>query len=120
MLLGRLLADVGIRAGAETTRERATDVELHVGVGEQERLRVGVDRDELDTLQSRVDHPVDRVAATSADTNYLDHREIVLRSAEHVTLSDSPVARAAKGCEHAKTTTRLSTTGIPAETNSGL
>ena len=93
VLLGGLLTDLGIGAGAEPARERAADVELHVGVGEQQRLRVGVDRDELDALQSRVDHPVDRVAATAADSDDLDHREIVLRSAEHVTSSFSRVAR---------------------------
>jgi len=67
-----------------------TDIELHVGIRQQEGLRVGVDRDELDTLQSRIDHPVDRVAATAADTDHLDHREVVLRSAEHVTFFHLP------------------------------
>ena len=66
--------------------ERATDVELHVGVRQQQRLRVGVDRDELDALQAGVDHPVDGVAPTAADTDDLDDREIVLRSAEHQAL----------------------------------
>ena len=83
MLLGGLATDLGIGAGAEPARELATDVELHVGVGQQQRLRVGVDRDELDALQAGVDHAVDRVAATAADTDDLDHREVVLRSAEH-------------------------------------
>jgi hypothetical protein len=85
VLLGRLLADLGIGAGAEAAGEGAADVELDVGVGQQQRLGVGVDGDELDTLQARVDHAVDRVAPTAADSDDLDHREIVLRSAEHVT-----------------------------------
>ena len=83
VLFGRLLTDLGIGAGAEAAGERATDVELHVGVGQQQRLRVGVDGDELHTLQAGVDHPVDCVAATATDTDDLDHREIVLRSTEH-------------------------------------
>src|SRR5438046_921708 len=40
VLFGRLLADLGIRAGAEPARQRATDVELDVGVRQQEGLRV--------------------------------------------------------------------------------
>jgi len=57
--------------------------ELHVGIRQQQRLRVGVDRDELDALQPRVDHAVDGVAAAAADTDDLDHCQIVLRCAEH-------------------------------------
>ncbi len=83
MLFGGLLTDLGIGAGAEAARERATDVEFHVGVRQQQRLRVGVDGDELHAFQPRVDHAVDRVAAASTDTDNFDHREIVLRSTEH-------------------------------------
>jgi hypothetical protein len=70
-------SDLGIAAGAETAGEVATDVELDVGVAHEERLGIGVDRDELDTLQPRIDHPVDRVDAAAADTDDLDHSEIV-------------------------------------------
>ena len=35
VLLGGLTPDLGIGAGAESARELAADVELHVGVGEQ-------------------------------------------------------------------------------------
>ena len=83
VLFGGLATDLGIRARAETARELATDVELHVGVGEQQRLRVGVHRDELDTLEAGVDHAVHRVAATAADADDLDDCEVVLRTAEH-------------------------------------
>ena len=98
VLLGGLAPDLGIGAGAETAGELATDVELHVGVGEQQRLRVGVDRDELDALQPGVDHAVHRVAATAADADDLDDREVVLRSAEHrADLSFGPARRAEDG-----------------------
>ena len=92
VLFGGLATDLGIGAGAESARELAADVELHVGVGQQQRLRVGVDRDELDALQPGVDHAVDRVAATAADADDLDHREVVLRSAEHGLPSRLPVS----------------------------
>ena len=62
VLLGRLAADLGIAAGAEATGELAADVELHVGVAHEQRLGVGVDRDELDALEAGVDHAVDGVA----------------------------------------------------------
>ena len=84
VVLGGLPADLGVGAGAEAPRELAADVELDVGVAHEQRLRVGVDRDELDALQARVDHAVDGVAATAADTDDLDHREVVLRVAEHL------------------------------------
>src|SRR5690242_20973093 len=42
------------------------------------RLQVGVDRDELDALQRRRDHPVDGVAAASAGAHDLDPRPAVL------------------------------------------
>ena len=87
VLLGGLATDLGIGARAEPPRELAADVELHVGVGQQQRLRVGVDGDELDAFQAGVDHAVDGVAAATADTDDLDDREVVLRSAEHGDLS---------------------------------
>ena len=62
VLLGGLAADLGVGAGAEPAGELTTDVELHVGVAHEQRLRVGVDRDELDALQPGVDHAVDGVA----------------------------------------------------------
>jgi hypothetical protein len=44
-------ADARVGAGTETARQVASDVELHVGVGHQQGLGVGVDRDELDTAE---------------------------------------------------------------------
>ena len=80
VVLGGPAADLGIRAGAEPAGELAADVELDVGVAHQQRLRVGVDRDELDALEPDVDHAVDGVDAAAADADDLDHGEVVLRS----------------------------------------
>ena len=55
-------------------RRLCADVDLHVGVAHQERLRVGIDGDELDARQARVDHAVDGVRATAADADDFDHR----------------------------------------------
>ena len=45
-----------------------------------ERLRVGVDGDELDPGQAGVDHAVDGVRAAAADADDLDHGEVVAGS----------------------------------------
>ena len=79
VVLGGLAADLGVGAGAETAGQLAADVELDVGVGHQQRLRVGVDRDELDALEADLDHAVDGVDAAAADADDLDHGEVVVR-----------------------------------------
>ncbi len=59
------------------------DVDLDLGIGRLERLRVGVRRDELDAAQARVNHPADGVRAGAADADDLYDREIVT-AAVHV------------------------------------
>src|SRR3546814_17454369 len=83
VLLGSLTTDLGVGSGAEAAGELAADVELHVGVAHEQRLRVGVDGDELDALQACVDHAVDGVDAAAADPDDLDYRQVVLRVADH-------------------------------------
>src|SRR5262249_3113373 len=63
----------------EPAGELPADVQLHVGVAHQQRLGVGVDRDELDALQPDLDHPVDRVDPAAANADDLDDREVVVR-----------------------------------------
>ncbi len=79
VLLDGLAADLGARAGTEPARELLADLDLDVGLGVEERLRVGVDRDELDAFEVLVDHAVDGVAATAADAH--DFHASVLRRA---------------------------------------
>ena len=79
VVFGGLAADVGVGARAQTAGELAPDVELDVGVAHQQRLGVGIDRDELDALESLFDHPVHGVDAAPADTDDLDDRQIILR-----------------------------------------
>ena len=80
VVLGGLPADLGGSARAEAAGQLAADVELDVGVAHEQRLRVGVDRDELHTAEPDLDHPVDGVDATTADADHLDDGEVVLRS----------------------------------------
>jgi hypothetical protein len=83
VVLGGLLPDRRVRPGAEATGLLAADVELDVRVAHQQRLGVGVDGDELNALQTVLDHPVDGVDAASADTDDLDDRQVVLWCANH-------------------------------------
>jgi hypothetical protein len=69
-----LLAHVGVRAGAEATREARPELHLRRREVRLERLRVGVGRDELHALEAALDHRVERVAATTADAHHLDAR----------------------------------------------
>ena len=79
VVLGGLLADLGVGARTEAAGELAADVELDVGVAHQQRLRVGVDGDELDALEPDLDHPVDGIDTASTDADDLDNGQVVLR-----------------------------------------
>ena len=70
-LLGRRSADLGIRSGPQSPGDLAADVQLDVGVAHEKCLGVGVDRDELDSLEAGVDHPVDGVGTAAADSDHL-------------------------------------------------
>jgi len=71
ILFDRLPTDLRPRAGAEPARQLLPDLDLDVGAGVEERLRVGVHRDELDPLELLLNHAVDRVAAAAADPDDL-------------------------------------------------
>ena len=74
----RLPALVRVGTCAEPTGQVTTDVELDVGVAHQQRLGVGVDRDELHASQAGLDHAVDGVDAATADADDLDDGQVVL------------------------------------------
>jgi hypothetical protein len=79
VILGGVLADVRVRPRAEPACQLAADVELDVGVAHQQRLRVRIDRDELDALEADLDHAVDGVHPAAADADDLDDRQVVVR-----------------------------------------
>ena len=67
---------------AEPPRTLGPDLDLHVGVRHQERLRIGVDRDELDAAETCVDHAVDGAGAAATDTgDFQDCQEFAGRIA---------------------------------------
>ena len=75
-LVGRAVAHLGVCARAEPARELIPDLKLDVGVAHLQRLGIGVDGDELDALETGVNHAVDRVGAPAADPDDLDDRQI--------------------------------------------
>lgn len=78
-VVGGLAADFGVGACTEAAGRIPSDVELDVGITHQQRLRVGVDGDELDALEALLDHPVDGVDAAATDADHLYYCEIVVR-----------------------------------------
>ena len=68
-LLGGLAPHAGLGARAQPAGDGAADVDLDVGVAAGERLCIGVHGDELDPAESGIDHAVDSVDSTAADTN---------------------------------------------------
>src|SRR5438552_2372677 len=78
MLFDRLPADFGPGAGAEPARQLFADLDFDIGLVVEERLSIGVDRDELDSAHVLVDHPVQGVAAAPADAD--DFHPRVLRN----------------------------------------
>ncbi len=86
VLVGGVPPDLRVRARAETPRRLASDVELHLGLGHEQGLRIGVHRDELHAAQPAFDHAVDGVHAAPADPDHLDDGEVVLRRIHHCDL----------------------------------
>src|SRR5207253_7494967 len=85
-LLGRAAPDLRVGAGAEALGQLAADVDLRRGVRHLQLLDVGVHADELDLVDTGVDHPVDRVQAGPADADDLDHGEVRARVGRAVEL----------------------------------
>src|SRR5665647_2125970 len=98
MVLGGLLADLRIRPGPQTASQLTTHIELDVGVAHQERLGIGVDRDELDAFEADLDHPVDCVDTASANADDLDYGQVVLRCCHDGGPLLKRSARVAGGC----------------------
>ncbi len=79
MCLGGLAADIRIGTRSQAARRFPTDVELEVGIGHQQRLGVGVDRDELDAADAVLDHAVDGIDTAATDADDLDDGEVAVR-----------------------------------------
>ena len=78
VFLDRLAPDFGPRAGTEAARQLLADLDLDVGLVVEERLGIGIHRNELDSAYVLVDHAVESVATAPADADDLHPR--VLRN----------------------------------------
>ena len=81
--------DCRVGAGAEAAGRLRADVDLHVGVRHEERLRIRVHGDELDAAETGVDHAIDGVRAAAADADDLDRCDVVPAAVSHRRLSSS-------------------------------
>jgi hypothetical protein len=78
-------------------------------------LRIGIDRDELDTLEPLLDHSINGINATAADSDDLDDRQVVLRCCHEegtfplvFTSSTIPVANSGRSWHWARETRQRS------------
>ncbi len=76
LLEGGAVAELGIRARAQAAAGACAQVHGHVRQRLLERLKVGVDRHELDAGDAGLDHAVDRVHAGAADADHADHGRV--------------------------------------------
>ena len=70
--LGRGTPDFRVRAGTESFGDRDAQLDDALRLAERQRLRVGIGADEVDAVEARNDHIVDRVAASASHTEYGD------------------------------------------------
>ena len=85
---GRLPPDLGVRPCAETPRQFCAYLDLDGRLVRVEGLDVGIHRDELHALETRLHHVVDGVAAAAADAHNLQLRRktVALIHIEHAAL----------------------------------
>ena len=68
----RLPADFRVGAGAQALGDVAADLQRGAHLGVLQRLRIGVDADEIHALEAGLDHVRDGVAAAAAHADHLD------------------------------------------------
>jgi hypothetical protein len=75
---GGLTPDVRVATRAEPLSQFAAYIKLDISITHQECLGICIHRDEFDACQTRFDHSVQCVAATTAYADNFDHGLIVL------------------------------------------
>jgi hypothetical protein len=68
--------DIWVGACSKSLRQIAADLKGDVCVAVLKSLRISVRNDELDAANSSLDHAIDRIASSAADTDDLDHCQI--------------------------------------------
>ena len=75
--LSCLSTDLGIRAGSQAARKIFTDMNGFICIGHQKSLVVRINGDELNALDSSLNHAVDCVCSAAADTHDADEGVVV-------------------------------------------
>ena len=68
------LADLRLCSSAQTLRQFGAKLDFVLRLRQQKRLRVGVGDNKADAFETRIDHVVDGIAASAADTQNGDPR----------------------------------------------
>ena len=69
-LLGRLLADLRLRAGAQSLCQLLSDLNQRRRLAERQRLLVGVDTDELHSANILINHSIYGIISCASHTNH--------------------------------------------------
>ena len=72
----RLSADLRVRTGTKSLRERSTDLQRGFCVEALQCLRIRVRRNEVHAFYAPAQHVLNGVAATTTDTNHFDDRAL--------------------------------------------
>jgi hypothetical protein len=74
-----LAADFRVGAGAQALGDVAADLQRGAHLGVLERLRIGVDANEIHALEAGLDHVRDGIAAAAAHAQHLDDGTLTVR-----------------------------------------
>ena len=75
----RTSTNLWVGSGAKAASEFTPHIELDVGVGHQQRLRISIDCNEFNAAQTDFDHAVHSVDTTATNTDDLNYGEVVVR-----------------------------------------
>jgi len=74
-----LTPDIGVGSGAQSFCDVAADLQRRAHARTVQRLRVGIRTNEINTLDTCIDHMSDGVTAAAADTNHFYHCALAVR-----------------------------------------
>ena len=73
MIFCSATTDFRVCTGSKATGKVTSNVELYVRFAHEQRLRIGIDGNKFHTAKTGVNHAVQCVNATAADTDDLDN-----------------------------------------------
>ncbi|OIQ74294.1 hypothetical protein GALL_440600 [mine drainage metagenome] len=73
MIFCGLAANLRVCSSTQAARQLTTDIKFHVGIAHEQRLRIGIDGNELNAFESNFNHPINRIDSAAADTDDFDN-----------------------------------------------